>query len=122
MTRQQPIVTRTDNLCPHTTLFRSNEREGKGHRADHPGDPEMDSEATGQVALQRAGQAEEERLCREIQRPPAWRVPQRDAVRVARPCPLGAAALARRLQPRSEESRVGKECVSTCRSRWSKYH
>src|SRR3546814_15862343 len=23
---------------------------------------------------------------------------------------------------RSEESRVGKECVSTCRSRWSPYH
>src|SRR3546814_14200725 len=23
---------------------------------------------------------------------------------------------------RSEERRVGKECVSTCRSRWSKYH
>src|SRR3546814_17919644 len=23
--------------------------------------------------------------------------------------------------PRSEESRVGKECVSTCRSRWSPY-
>src|SRR3546814_8721789 len=30
---------------------------------------------------------------------------------VPRPCP-----------PRSEESRVGKECVSTCRSRWSPYH
>src|SRR3546814_19994272 len=29
-----------------------------------------------------------------------------------------------RLSPagRSEERRVGKECVSTCRSRWSPYH
>src|SRR3546814_14953408 len=28
-----------------------------------------------------------------------------------------------RLVPvRSEERRVGKECVSTCRSRWSQYH
>src|SRR3546814_14333967 len=26
------------------------------------------------------------------------------------------------LQLRSEERRVGKECVSTCRSRWSPYH
>src|SRR3546814_4769525 len=26
------------------------------------------------------------------------------------------------LYPRSEERRVGKECVSTCRSRWSPYH
>src|SRR3546814_3551114 len=29
--------------------------------------------------------------------------------------PLGA-------EERSEERRVGKECVSTCRSRWSPYH
>src|SRR3546814_20750221 len=27
-----------------------------------------------------------------------------------------------RLPNRSEERRVGKECVSTCRSRWSPYH
>src|SRR3546814_8318296 len=26
------------------------------------------------------------------------------------------------VQLRSEERRVGKECVSTCRSRWSPYH
>src|SRR3546814_19948518 len=26
------------------------------------------------------------------------------------------------LSERSEERRVGKECVSTCRSRWSPYH
>src|SRR3546814_19163925 len=26
------------------------------------------------------------------------------------------------LAPRSEERRVGKECVSTCRSWWSPYH
>src|SRR3546814_20135812 len=26
------------------------------------------------------------------------------------------------MQNRSEERRVGKECVSTCRSRWSAYH
>src|SRR3546814_18100079 len=31
---------------------------------------------------------------------------------------LGVAAL----RFRSEERRVGKECVSTCRSRWSPYH
>src|SRR3546814_14950479 len=27
-----------------------------------------------------------------------------------------------RIHGRSEERRVGKECVSTCRSRWSPYH
>src|SRR3546814_6759530 len=39
----------------------------------------------------------------------------------------GSAAETRRRHPRprmgrSEERRVGKECVSTCRSRWSPYH
>src|SRR3546814_2130146 len=33
-----------------------------------------------------------------------------------------AAANAGSLTFRSEERRVGKECVSTCRSRWSPYH
>src|SRR3546814_3977399 len=33
------------------------------------------------------------------------------------------ASIARlKLRVRSEERRVGKECVSTCRSRWSPYH
>src|SRR3546814_15858349 len=32
------------------------------------------------------------------------------------------AALAMEQALRSEERRVGKECVSTCRSRWSPYH
>src|SRR3546814_18275302 len=37
--------------------------------------------------------------------------------------PGGVADYAERLGPlRSEERRVGKECVSTCRSRWSRYH
>src|SRR3546814_14767812 len=31
-------------------------------------------------------------------------------------------ALPRSCSTRSEERRVGKECVSTCRSRWSPYH
>src|SRR3546814_2047295 len=31
-------------------------------------------------------------------------------------------SLRRRVLVRSEERRVGKECVSTCRSRWSPYH
>src|SRR3546814_4564534 len=34
----------------------------------------------------------------------------------------GAGDRLRRLSGRSEERRVGKECVSTCRSRWSPYH
>src|SRR3546814_14178374 len=32
------------------------------------------------------------------------------------------APLCGKIRVRSEERRVGKECVSTCRSRWSPYH
>src|SRR3546814_8959694 len=36
---------------------------------------------------------------------------------------IDAAVMDRIFEPfRSEERRVGKECVSTCRSRWSPYH
>src|SRR3546814_328117 len=36
---------------------------------------------------------------------------------------LGSASVnLRQLRQRSEERRVGKECVSTCRYRWSPYH
>src|SRR3546814_12480629 len=34
----------------------------------------------------------------------------------------GVGATIAELSRRSEERRVGKECVSTCRSRWSPYH
>src|SRR3546814_20202731 len=43
--------------------------------------------------------------------------PRAPRVRRTRPCPAG-----RRKAARSEERRVGKECVSTCRTRWSPYH
>src|SRR3546814_14561278 len=35
---------------------------------------------------------------------------------------IGRSAAGSRIAPRSEERRVGKECVSTCRSRWSPDH
>src|SRR3546814_9181561 len=34
----------------------------------------------------------------------------------------GSRRCVKRRHPRSEERRVGKECVSTCRSRWSSKH
>src|SRR3546814_20597714 len=48
----------------------------------------------------------------------------RDDVGQCAACP-GQVALklsAEQFRDRSEERRVGKECVSTCRSRWSPYH
>src|SRR3546814_17254632 len=35
---------------------------------------------------------------------------------------MGEANASMARKQRSEERRVGKECVSTCRSRWSPYH
>src|SRR3546814_4061805 len=56
----------------------------------------------------------------------------RRAIRVRHDNQIGAACLLARLEeddvsdrrdlPRSDERRVGKECVSTCSSRWSPYH
>src|SRR3546814_1856432 len=43
---------------------------------------------------------------------------KRDCVGRKRASPEGRAQMG----VRSEERRVGKECVSTCRSRWSPYH
>src|SRR3546814_16222473 len=48
--------------------------------------------------------------------PPHLQLPMRGIAIV--PQPLEPA----RGEQRSEERRVGKECVSTCRSRWSPYH
>src|SRR3546814_17541752 len=42
-----------------------------------------------------------------------------EAIMVANDCEFGLQASC---FTRSEERRVGKECVSTCRSRWSPYH
>ena len=38
------------------------------------------------------------------------------------PCSANPPPEAPPLHPRSEERRVGKECPSKCRSRWSPYH
>src|SRR3546814_14852174 len=58
----------------------------------------------------------------------AWRsrwAPRSDAVKgamVIDRTPAAVLGSLRRKERRSEERRVGKECVSTCRSRWSPYH
>src|SRR3546814_17568787 len=51
----------------------------------------------------------------------------RDHRRIRARCPSAQSAMrpkadSRQSTKRSEERRVGKECVSTCRSRWSPYH
>src|SRR3546814_10032308 len=43
-------------------------------------------------------------------------------INIGRLSRLVPAAEAKKTRERSEERRVGKECVSTCRSRWAPYH
>src|SRR3546814_11375185 len=47
---------------------------------------------------------------------------RRGRVRGRRSRSCRSTAATRSLSGRSEERRVGKECVSTCRSRWLPYH
>src|SRR3546814_17880146 len=58
-----------------------------------------------------------------VQSPVAW-ADARDlmAVSAANVAEYRFAAARGLSRARSEERRVGKECVSTCRSRWSPYH
>src|SRR3546814_12091313 len=105
MIRQPPRSTRTDTLFPYTTLFRSpvlkaNEQPWKEGYAPRP-----------------ENVAEREHL------------EKLDVLTFVYPVWFGTppAMLKGYLERvvgsgRSEERRVGKECVSTCRSRWSPYH
>src|SRR3546814_17920369 len=52
----------------------------------------------------------------------ALRALQRDLLRLGEDLGFQAEAVAMARALRSEERRVGKECVSKCRSRWSPYH
>src|SRR3546814_18921247 len=102
MIRRPPRSTRTDTLFPYTTLFRSWAQVALGLRPL----------ARIQTALDRLRRSPSERLAAEG---PAEVQPLIDAI--------NALADVREADlDRSEERRVGKECVSTCRSRWSPYH
>src|SRR3546814_11940694 len=100
MIRRPPRSTRTDTLFPYTTLFRSG-FDIVGVQVGQLGLRDLTNLVLGQLAdlllVRNAGAL------------------------------LQASGLldqlgGRRSLGRSEERRVGKECVSTCRSRWSPYH
>src|SRR3546814_13451087 len=101
MILRPPRSTRTDTLFPYTTLFRSRAREqvtGFAHGQFHL------------LLLQCAvlGAEADHHAFATVQVASAMDVPG-----VGQSLQLGK---------RSEERRVGKECVRTCRSRWSPYH
>src|SRR3546814_13607569 len=109
MIRRPPRSTRTDTLFPYTTLFRS-PRSAAIHPAPASAWPQP--QATGAWAPE-AGHASGSLHMHRVDFvwPPAK--PQRHA--------NGNDQHDDGQEYRSEERRVGKECVSTCRYRWSPY-
>src|SRR3546814_17083895 len=100
MIRRPPRSTRTDTLFPYTTLFRSGRSRGvvrervfvrlyKNHNKLLGGHNEIEGKLVTRGVDCDVNGRRRPRLC-----------------------PTGAIA-------RSEERRVGKECVRTCRSRWA---
>src|SRR3546814_11573914 len=112
---QLPLIsTRSDTLCPRTTLLRSDgQRAARAHLLFHQliAAPRRQQDESGSrvdsSARHRADQLVERVM------PPNILAHQLDRAR--RRAEGGGVG-------RSEERRVGKEWVSTCRSRWSPYH
>src|SRR3546814_16502158 len=65
-----------------------------------------------------AGPADQQRIAG---KDPVFDMDAHGVARVARRVEHVEPQFAQRQQVRSEERRVGKKCVSTCRSRWSPY-
>src|SRR3546814_19590730 len=132
MIRRPPRSTRTDTLFPYPTLFRSR-RQILGRVARRLPTLHRD------LCERRQAEAGERRAC-QIAQLLAVIVQHRLTVFIAPRLALGhvvhvvglrakppvrGEVIARQkhtLRSRSEERRVGKECVSTCRSRWWPYH
>src|SRR3546814_11254407 len=126
MLRRPPRSTRTDTLFPYTTLFRSPLRGwGLGLGANASSELiVIDSKVTGKFTLPGYTvmdasifyNAEKFRITLKVDNLTdedyytGW-----STINPQRPRSVAAGF-------RSEERRVGKECVSTCRSRWSPYH
>src|SRR3546814_12430272 len=103
MIRRPPRSTRTDTLFPYTTLFRSM----------------GDRRAVQQQLLAFVGARVADALVPLLHEAgPVRREGAEQGDQVGRADQVDAAGEG----IRSEERRVGKECVSTCRSRWSQYH
>src|SRR3546814_12946217 len=117
MIRRPPRSTRTDTLFPYTTLFRSDRRASIILAI---ADAEVRSARTARLAEQRQRPRQADF---ELGRGIAARVGDHLQIDVLGDILPGSE---RRAAPdrviRSEERRVGKEWVSTCRSRWSPYH
>src|SRR3546814_13192033 len=113
MRRRPPRSTRTDTLFPYTTLFRSREAL-PGH---HLREGDVVEGGDGHHDQRREEKAEEQQNVEaDHQLPDRLRAHRAISPRLTLKRRMIASTKTRQ---RSEERRVGKECVSTCRSRWS---
>src|SRR3546814_11670108 len=109
MIRRPPRSTRTDTLCPYTTLFRS-------ETGDRPDPQPIEAGRGGPRRPRQRRQEMSDDVIHEgsgnVFADLGFADPATHKLK---------AELVRRLDSilRSEERRVGKACVSTCRSRWS---
>src|SRR3546814_12310483 len=114
MIRRPPRSTRTDTLVPYTTLFRTQTAAlvGRDGSIDWLCLPRFDSGGCFAALLGDRSNGH-------------WRIaPEAEPVRVERRYVPGTPVLETTFHTpeRSEERRVGKECVSTVRYRWAPYH
>src|SRR3546814_15343412 len=116
MLRQPPRSTRTETLFPYTTRFRSHVHASAERSSDPPNKPSIVGynyriEFVGEALIG---------IRKEIvfHQPAPIRCNSSCFFSLTFQLPRALAHAAHR----SEERRVGKECVSTCRSRWSPYH
>src|SRR3546814_18945019 len=142
MIRRPPRSTRTDTLLPYTTLFRSlgterasqaaaTQRAGRAARQG-PGVAYRLWEAAATTGMPPFDPPEihENDLMPVVLDCASWGIiDPRQLGWLDPPSPAAISEAKTRLQAigalagdRSEERRVGKECVSTCRFRWSPYH
>src|SRR3546814_11852601 len=106
MIRRPPRSTRTDTLFPDTTLFRSILGCRGPRAALRPAPGELGLLTDASLVLP----------------PQLYRRSSREAPPDLRQAGSEAFLKSAMSSPRSDERRVGKECVSTCRVRWSPCH
>src|SRR3546814_17743799 len=111
MRRRPPRSTRTDTLFPYTTLFRSNAIKQARLQTNFVGIEYLRLIGRGSRSPDRKTAAVSSAVIRGIQVDVWGKFLRNDEP----PCELLVVL-------RSDERRVGKECVSTCRSRLSPYH
>src|SRR3546814_17451886 len=118
MIRRPPRSTRTDTLFPYTTLFRSSPSTQKGI---FPRGYKLN------IPIARIDEIFQELSKLEIEKNKnAIAILMRIVLEMTVDEYLDEKKISRQRgnppHQRSEERRVGKECVSTCRSRWTPYH